>query len=409
MSLSLLFAFTLMYAYYILRPLRDAMSSDWTDAELSFLWTLTFVFSTIAVAIWGAAVARVRIGRLLPGVYIFFGLTFVGFYGLVQFAPQTPSLNEAFYVWISVFALFQMSVFWSFISDIYTKKQALRVFAIIATGSIVGSLFGSVTVLLLIDTLGRPNLLLLSAALLLIPIAVIPALERIKQTLRGAEKSTEDEYKKTIGGNPFAGFTLLIKCPYLLGIALFIFLYTAIGTFVYFELKNLAVVFDPAERAKVWAGMDTAVSILAIFTGLFITGRVASRFGLALTLALVPVVIVIGLLVLAMAPIIGVAVALQVVRRAGNFAITRPGREMLFTHVDRETRFKAKSVIDVVVYRGGDTVNAWAFTGLTQGLGMSLGAVAAVGAGIAAVWAVVAIFLGRIFHRDSDEQESVNS
>ena len=162
---------------------------------------------------------------------------------------------------------------------------------------------------------------------------------------------------------------------------------------------------DPILRTQIWAGMDLAVNFLAIGTAMFATGRIATRFGLAVTLALVPVVIVAGLLVVAMAPMIWVVVGLQVVRRAGNYAITRPGREMLFTVVDRETRFKAKPFIDIVVYRGGDMVTAWAFTGLTQGLGLGLGVVAAIGAGIAAIWAALAIYLGRAYHQNHAEPE----
>jgi len=402
-TLSFLFSFTLMTAYYILRPIRDAMSSNWTDAELATLWTVTFVSSTVFVTLYGAAVARVKIGKLLPGVYLFFSISFVAFYALVLSVPDAALMDKAFYVWISVFSLFQISVFWSFMADVFSKQQALRVFGFIAAGSSSGAIIGPGLALSLVGTMGQSNLLLLAAALLMIPVAVIPALEKDKRrVLQGATISAQDDYRKTIGGNPFAGFSLLLKSPYLLGIALFLFLYTAISSFVYFELKNLLVDFDSDLRVKVWAGMDLAVNMLAIGTGMFVTGRLANRFGLMLTLTLIPVVIIAGLLVVAMAPVIWVVVGLQVARRAGNYAITRPGREMLFTHVDRETRFKAKTVIDVVVYRGGDTLNAWAFAGLTQGLGLGLGAVAAIGAGIATAWAVVAWLLGRAFHRGHD-------
>jgi AAA family ATP:ADP antiporter len=146
--------------------------------------------------------------------------------------------------------------------------------------------------------------------------------------------------------------------------------------------------------------MDLAVNILAILTGLFATGRIVNRFGMPLTIALVPVMICIGLLVLAISPLLGVVVILQIIRRAGNYAITRPAREMLFTRVDRESRFKAKPVIDIVAYRGSDMLMAWLFTGLTQGLGLGLGAVAAVGAGMAAFWSFIGIYLGKWFERD---------
>ena len=190
--------------------------------------------------------------------------------------------------------------------------------------------------------------------------------------------------------------------PYLLAIGAFILLYTGISSFVYFELKNLLAHLTRPERAAVWAQMDLAVNTLSIATGLFATGRIVSRFGMPVTLALVPVLICIGLLAIAVSPVVAVVVALQVVRRAGNYAITRPAREMLFTRVDRETRFKAKPVIDIVAYRGGDTLMAWLFTGLTQGLGLGLAAVALVGAGVAAMWAVVGLYLGRKFERDEE-------
>jgi AAA family ATP:ADP antiporter len=203
-----------------------------------------------------------------------------------------------------------------------------------------------------------------------------------------------------LGGNPFAGFRLFFSNPYLLSIGLFIFLYTGISSFVYFELKNLLSDLTRSERTAVWAQMDLAVNILSISTGLFVTGRLVSKLGMPATIALVPIVICVGLLALAISPLLGVVIALQIVRRAGNYAVTRPAREMLFTRVDRETRFKAKPVIDIVAYRGGDMLMAWLFTGLTQGLGLGLAAVAAVGAGIAALWSLLGIYLGRWFERD---------
>jgi AAA family ATP:ADP antiporter len=193
---------------------------------------------------------------------------------------------------------------------------------------------------------------------------------------------------------------MFLSNPYLLAIGLFIFLYTGISSFVYFELKNLMNELSRVERTAVWAQMDLAVNVLSIATGLFATGRLVSKFGMPVTIALVPLVICIGLLALAVSPFLAGVVILQVVRRAGNYAVTRPAREMLFTRVDRETRFKAKPVIDIVAYRGGDMLMAWLFTGLTQGLGLGLAAVAMVGAGIAALWSMVGIYLGRWFERD---------
>jgi AAA family ATP:ADP antiporter len=396
--LSFVFVLILMTAYYILRPIRDAMASNWTDAELSTLYTATFIASAIAVTIYGAACSKIKIGHLVPGVYGFFALSFLAFYGIMQSSNDVEWVGKTFYVWISVFSLFHISVFWTFMADIFNKEQAPRLFGFIAAGSSIGAIAGPAISFGLAQRLGPDNLLLLSAVLLIPPIIVVLMLERIKHTeLHNDIPPAEIDYQEILGTNPFSGFVLFVRDPYLLGIGLFILLYTGISTFVYFELKNLMIDVDENIRVQLWAGMDLAVNVLAITTAMFGTGRLATRFGLAKTLTLVPVAIVGGLLIVAAAPLLFVVVGLQIVRRAGNYAITRPGREMLYTVVDRESRFKAKSVIDIVVYRGGDMATAWVFTGLTQGLGLGLGAIAAVGAAIAAVWAMVAGLLGKAY------------
>ena len=231
--------------------------------------------------------------------------------------------------------------------------------------------------------------------------ATIPLIFYI-QHLKHVDLSNHDLHadiamQKGLGGNPLAGYEVFFKTPFLLGIGLFIFLYAGIGSFVYFELKNLMVDLSREQRTQYWALIDVATNTLTIISGLFITSRLASRFGLALTLALVPVCIVLGLLTVALVPLVWMVVALQIFRRAGNYGITRPAREMLFTIVDRETRFKAKQVIDVVVYRGGDVFWGWSFTALTALLGLGVAGVALVGAAIAALWAAVGVFLGRHF------------
>lgn len=397
---SFLFVVILMSAYYILRPVRDAMASDWSDAEVSWLWTLNFFISTAVVALYGVAVSRFRFQLLVPTVYGFFALTFVVFYVAASASGDRTLIDKSFYVWVSVFSLLHISVFWSFMSDLFNKEQAGRLFGIIAAGASVGGLIGPAIPSFFSESLGTDNLMLIASGMLLLPIPLIFHL----QSLKSSDLHNEDLISKSgsakIGGNPFAGFKLFFSNPYLLSIALFIFLYTGISSFVYFELKNLLAELSRAERTAVWAQMDLAVNTLSIATGLFATGRIVSKFGMPATIALVPVLIFIGLIVIAISPVMAVVVGLQILRRAGNYAVTRPAREMLFTRVDRETRFKAKPVIDIVAYRGGDTVMAWLFTGLTQGLGLGLAGVALVGAGIAALWTLVAIYLGRWFERD---------
>jgi ATP:ADP antiporter, AAA family len=388
----------LMASYYIMRPVRDAMASDWTDAELSWLWTFTFFFSAIAVSLYGTAVTRIRFSRLVPSVYGFFAASFVLFYLGTLSGENLTLLNKAFYVWISVFSLFHISVFWSFMADIFSRPQAIRLFGFIGAGASAGGIIGPALPAMLSAQLGTENLLMIAAGLLLLTIPLIKRLQHLKYTdLHNDSVAASNENMEYIGGNPLAGFTEFIKSPYLLGIGLFILLYTSISSFIYFELKNLLADYDRETRSQIWASMDLVVNILTLFIAAFATGRIANRMGLPFTLASIPVLIGAGMMMLAMAPMVGVVVAIQVIRRAGNYAISRPAREMLFTAVDRETRFKAKPVIDIVIYRGGDMLNAWAFTGLTQGLGLGLAAVAGVGAVIAFAWAITGVLLGRKF------------
>jgi AAA family ATP:ADP antiporter len=396
---SFVFVVVLMSAYYILRPVRDAMASDWTDAEVSWLWTLNFFISTAVVALYGALVSRFRLQLLVPSIYAIFALTFIAFYILASTIVDRTVVEKSFYVWVSVFSLFHISVFWSFMSDLFSKEQAGRLFGIIAAGASVGGLIGPSIPSLFSASLGTDNLMLLASAMLLVPIPIIFYLQSLKSSDLHSEGLAVQPPKVRIGGHPFAGFRLFFSNPYLLGIGVFIFLYTGVSSFVYFELKNLLSELSRTERTAVWARMDLAVNTLSIAVGMFVTGRIVGKFGMPVTIALVPVLISIGLVILAVSPFLGVVVALQVIRRAGNYGVTRPAREILFTRVDTETRFKAKPVIDIVAYRGGDMLMAWLFTGLTQGLGLGLAAVAAVGAGIAALWSIVGIYLGRWFER----------
>ena len=397
---SFLFVVVLMTAYYILRPVRDAMASDWTDAEVSWLWTLNFFISTAIVALYGVMVSKFRFRLLVPAMYGIFAISFIVFYSLGFAFEDRTVIDKSFYVWVSVFSLFHISVFWTFMSELFSKEQSGRLFGIIAVGASVGGLIGPSITAFFSVSLGTDNLMLVASIMLLIPIPIIFYLQSLKSKELNNEVLDIPISNQSIGGNSLAGFKMFFSNPYLLSIGLFIFLYTGISSFVYFELKNLLSDFSRSERSVIWAQMDLAVNILAISTGLFATGRIVTKFGMPATIAMVPIIICIGLLVLAISPLLGVVMILQIIRRAGNYAVTRPAREMLFTLVNQETRFKAKPVIDIVAYRGGDMLTAWLFTGLTQGLGLGLAAVAAVGAGIASLWALVGIYLGKWFEHD---------
>jgi len=399
--LSLFFIFALMLAYNIMKPVRDAMAPDWSDTETALLWTYNFFFSLAAVSLYGFAVSRLRLKVLIPGVYAFFAASFVLFYIGASAVEDSQFIDKSFFLWISVFSLFHVSVFWSLMSDLFSKEQAPRLFAFIASGASIGTIAGSAATLVLAKIAGTLNLMLIAAVILVAVVPIVGVLYRLKSTRLGSGGSSMSS-DTIVSGNPLAGFRDFVSNPFLLGIAAFIFLYTSIGSFAWFEIKNLMEPFERDERTQMWAAINLTVNVLAIGTAMLATGRIADRFGLAKTLALVPIAVTIGFLVLALNPLLGVVIVTWVVLKSGNYAITRPGREMLYTLVSREERFKAKPVIDIVVYRGGDTLAGWSFAGLTAGVGLGMGGVAAIGAVVAVIWALVGVYLGRKYEQDSN-------
>ena len=393
--LSFSFVFLLMTAYFILRPVRDAMSSDWTDTELSWLWTSTFFFSFLAVSLYGEIISRIKFNYVVPGVYVFFSISFFAFNFLSLILIDPDTINKIFYVWLSVFSLFHVSVFWSFISNIFSKEQAPRLFGFIASGASIGAILGPSVPILFANQVGTMNLLIIAGIILLIPVPLISWLEKIQFSELKNHKVNLDETKNTIKKDFLSGFSSLIKNPYLICISLFILFYVVMNTFIYFELRKLLIEFDRDTRTQIWASIDLIVNVLAIVTAIFLTGRITTRFGMPATLALIPVLMVLGWIVVAISPILLFLIGLQIIRRAGNYAITKPGREMLFTLVDNEARYKVKPVIDIVVYRGGDMLTAWFYTFLTATLGLGLSGVSIIAAAVASLWALTGLYLGK--------------
>jgi len=396
--LSFLLVFVLMTSYSILKPLRDALAADWGNVGLSLTWTVNFGLSLVAVAAYGIALTYVRFRVMVPAVYVFFALTFLALYVFRTQVPDPTLVNKGFYVWVSVFSLFNLSVFWSFMTDLYNNEQARRLFGMIAAGTTVGAIAGPVITATLVDRLGANGLLLLSAALLMVPVFLIPVLRRLKvSALKNAESSADLSPQQAVGTNPFAGFSVLFSDRYLLAICAFILFYVTINTFVYFELQDLTRQYSLEFRAKIWSIIEITTNVLTLITAALITSRIVIRLGMQTALALMPVLVALGILALVAAPVLIVLAVFQVGRRVGNYAITRPSREMLFTVLDREARFKAKPVIDVVIYRGGDVMTAWLFTLLADKAGLGLTGIAMVIGGIAAAWAMVAVWLGRAY------------
>jgi len=394
---STFFVFVLMASYYLLRPVRDAMASDWTDSEVSFLWNINFVVSAAIVAVYGFAVSRIRFRFVVPVIYAFFALSFIAVYFAVSSMTDRTLVDKTFYLWVSIFALFHVSVFWTFMADTFRPEQAKRLFSIIAAGASLGAIVGPAIAVLLSEQVGVDNLLLIASLGLLSVIPLVFLMYYLKRTTLGNADHGADIAASKIGGQWWHGFRAFATSPFLLGIGAFILLYVFIGSFVYFEQKNLLEDYTRVERTQILGSIDWIVNLLTFGLALFVTGRLVEKLNMPFALALMPFLMCVGLLILAFAPILTVFLAVQIIRRGGNYGLTRPAREMLFTKVSKEDRFKAKPVIDIVVYRGGDAASGSLFAFLTDGIGLGLAAVGVVGAAIAAAWGWVGVKLGRRF------------
>ena len=394
---SALFVFILMSSYYVLRPIRDAMASDWSDSEVSFLWNLNFVISAALVAVYGFAVSRTRLRNVVPAVYGFFASSFIVFYVGISFSENRELIDKTFYLWVSVFALFHVTVFWTLMADTFNKAQAKRLFAVIFTGASAGTLVGPAIPALFAQLLGVDTLILIASVALLLVVPLVFYLYYLKSGELGNRDLQADTAAAVLGGKWWQGFGSFVTNPYLLAIGAFILLYVFIGSFVYFEQKNLLEDFTRAERAQILGSVDWLVSLVTFGMAFFVTGRIVGKLGMPTALALMPFLVCAALLILAFAPVLTVLLALQVFRRGGNYGLTRPAREMLYTNVTREERFKAKPVVDIVVYRGGDAISSDVFALLSEGIGLGLAAIAVAGAGIAALWGAVGVWLGRKF------------
>ena len=397
----LLMFFFLFTGYFMLRPVRETMGVAGGVDNLQWLFSATFVATLLALPLFGWLASRVARRRLLPWTYGFFGLNLLAFAAGFMFVPDNLWLARAFYVWLSVFNLLSISLAWSVLADIFVSGQARRLFALMAGGASLGGLTGPLLGTVLVAPLGHAGLLLLSAGCLVASTLAAAGLQRWREARPVAGDSDEATLRrKPLGGNPFSGATEVFRSKYLMGIALFVVLLTSVSTFLYFEQARLvAETFtDRTRQTQVFGLIDTVVQTLAILTQLFLTGRVAQRLGVGVLLVLVPLLVAVGFLWLALSPVFAVFVVVMVVRRAGEYAFVRPGREMLYTVVSPIQKYKAKNFIDTVVYRGGDALSAWVKRGLDL-LAEHPAAAMFIGAGIALGWAATGGMLGRAHRR----------
>ncbi len=392
-ALAFAYFFCLLASYYVLRPLRDEMGIQGGVENLPWTFTATFLAMLAAVPIYGWAVSRFALRRLLPGVYVFFALNLVVFWALLAGGVERQAVAVAFFVWVSVFNLFVVSVFWSFMADLFDTGQAKRLFGPIAAGGSLGAITGPAITIAVVGGVGPERLPLVSAALLLGAVACIGAL-----VAWGARHGSgaAAEQPAPIAGSAWAGLTHTLRSPHLLAIGGYIVLFTALSTFLYFEQARIVrdALPDSAARTRFFAGVDLAVNTLTLLGQFFLTGRIMTRFGVGRSLASLPALTLAGFAALALFPLLWVVAGFQVLRRALNFFLAKPAREVLFTAVAAEDRYKAKSFLDTVVYRGGDAASGWLHAGL-RALGFGTAGVALAALPLAALWLALALALGR--------------
>jgi AAA family ATP:ADP antiporter len=387
--------FMLLAGYYVLRPLRDQMGIAGGVRNLPWLFTATFLALLLAQPLYGALVARLPRARFIPIVYHFFVANLALFWVLLTLNVEAVIVARAFFVWVSVFNLFAVAVFWSFMADLFSAEQGKRLFGFIGAGGTAGALLGPVITIWLSVPLGPVNLLIVAAIFLEAAVLCVYRLERAAVARTG-----EPAEARPIGGNAFAALTELVRSPYLLGVALWVSLLSFGATILYFEQANIvsATVHGAGPQTRIFASIDLAVGLLTLATQIFATGQFLKRFGTGVAAGALPAIYIVGFLAIALAPVLIVVLVVQVLQRWMNFAIANPARQVFFTVVGREEKYKAKNLIDVVIYRGSDALYGWVFDSL-QALGLKLGAIALVAWPVAVGWLILSGALGRMQER----------
>lgn len=384
--------YLLFTGYFMLRPVRETMGVAGGVDNLQWLFTGTFIATLACLPLFGWLASRVKRRRILSWTYAFFTSNLLLFAVLFARDPDDLWNARAFYIWLSVFNLLAISLAWSVLADLFSSEQGKRLFGLLAAGASLGGLSGPILGTLLVSPLGHAGLLVLAGVCLLGSIGAALYLQHWRE-LNPLPTSTAHPSSRPLGGNPFSGATAVLRSPYLLGIALFVILLASVSTFLYFEQARIVseTFSDRTRQTQVFGLIDTVVQTLAILTQVFLTGRLARRLGVGVLLVGVPLVMAVAFIWLALAPVFAVFVFVMVVRRAGEYALVRPGREMLFTVLPADEKYKAKNFIDTVVYRGGDALSGWVKRGLDllgehPQLAMSIGAILALGWGVTGAW-----------------------
>jgi AAA family ATP:ADP antiporter len=387
------YGFLIMCSYYILRAVRDEISSA-DRGNLQILWTAVFLVMLVAVPLYSWVASRFSRGTFVPLANRFFIACLIAFWLCLALLPDSarPWIDRVFYVWTSMFALFVVTVFWGFMADCFDNSQGRRLFGFIAVGSSLGGIVGSSITATLAELVPTFSLLLIAC----VPLEMASWCARVLHR-RFATGSVldEGETERPIAGTAFSGMKAVFQSPYLLGIATFLALMTFASTILYFQQANLvAEAFtDRAVRTAFFAKVDLTVSILTIVFQVYLTAKIIKWMGVGLALAIVPIAVALGFVALGLYPTLAVLVVVQVIYRAGRYGFTKPAREVLWTVVGREAKYKSKPFLDAAVYRGGDLVSGWIYAGLAA-VGLTIGAIALVAAPVAAFWAVLSFRLG---------------
>jgi ATP:ADP antiporter, AAA family len=417
--LSCAYFFFILTSYYIVRPIRDQMGVAGGVQNLPWLFSGTLAGMLVLNPLFSALVVRFPRKQFIPYTYRFFMLNLLVFFVLLRSLPASQQiwLGRAFYIWVSVFNLFVVSVFWAFMTDIFRNEQSKRLFGFIGVGGTLGAIFGASITALFAKVLSPPNLLLVSMVFIEVAVQCVRVLGRHAReatappaALAGVESPASAPVvpERVIGGNALAGLTHVARSPYLLGICAYMLVFTVGSTFLYFQQAQIVsdAVTGGAAQTALFARIDLMVNVLTVVIQVFLTGRLLKRFGVSVTLALIPAISAIGFLGLGLLPTLAIVIAFQVARRAGNFAVARPTREVLFTVIPREDKYKAKSFIDTFVYRAGDQVGAWSYK-LMGFFGLGVSGIAFVAVPISILWFVMSVWLGRrqagLARRQADE------
>lgn len=401
--------FAVFAGYFAVRPVRETVGTILGRGRVQDLLVVTWVVSIGVVMLYATLVARMRRALLLPAIYGFIALLLAVIGLALRANPDNVVVGATFYVLISVVNLFFVSVFWSFMLEILSKEQSKRLFGVIAVGGTAGALVGPLLTDLTVSKIGNPGVLFMGAGFFVLAIYCQRKLLRqaaMSSAGAGAAAGAAGATGAGTAGaggdqplgsaNPFAGMLLVFKSPYLLGIAAFMLLLSSVTTFLYMDQLDVVrrTFSDPEQRTQVFSRIDYAVQALTIGFQFFLTGRIAQRFGVVALLTVVPLLMVAGFLGLALTGTFAVLVGTMIVRRVGEYAFIRPGREMLYSVVDTETKYKAKSFNDVPVYRGGDALSGQ-LQGLLKDNGVAASSIAVLGALIAGLWAFIGWRLGR--------------